>query len=68
MLSLIKKGRFKDKEDLQLANSYIKDVYQGLLYLESISIVHRDIKAANILINGGNAKIGDFGFATRCKT
>ena len=29
--------------------------------------MHRDIKAANILINGGRAKIGDFGFATRSK-
>lgn len=33
-----------------------------------MSIVHRDIKTANILIHNGTAKIGDFGFATRCKS
>ena len=32
-------------------------------YLLSKNIVHRDIKAANILINNGTYKITDFGFA-----
>lgn len=63
----LKKGHLGEKEDISQANSIIKDVFQGLLYLESMSIVHRDIKAANILLAGGKAKIGDFGFATHCK-
>ena len=63
----LRKGHLGDKEDLSQANGIIKDVFQGLLYLESMSIVHRDIKAANILLAAGRAKIGDFGFATHCK-
>lgn len=66
--SIISKGPLGEKEDLHKANNFIKDIFQGLLYLETMSIVHRDIKAANILINRGKAKIGDFGFATRCKS
>jgi len=33
-----------------------------------MNIVHRDIKGANILISKGKAKLGDFGFATRCNS
>lgn len=63
----IRKGHLGDKDDVNEANAIIKDIFQGLLYLESMSIVHRDIKAANILLSKGKAKIGDFGFATHCK-
>lgn len=31
-------------------------------------ILHRDIKPANIMRHGNTWKIGDFGFATNCKT
>ncbi len=41
----------------------VRDVYEGLKYLSKNSIVHRDIKISNILINKGVHKIGDFGFA-----
>jgi serine/threonine protein kinase len=42
----------------------IYDVFQGLLYLNTMGIVHRDIKVANIFIDqNGTAKIADFGFA-----
>lgn len=46
---------------------YIRDIYQGLKYLSSKSIIHRDIKAANIFIKNGVAKIADFGFAVQTK-
>jgi serine/threonine-protein kinase ULK/ATG1 len=45
------------------AGSFIKDVYEGLVYLAGLNIVHRDLKVANVFISGGRAKIADFGFA-----
>lgn len=43
--------------------SYIQDIFKGLLYLSDNNIIHRDLKVANIFINNGEAKIADFGFA-----
>lgn len=38
------------------------EVLQGLKFLHDIGIIHRDIKASNILVNqSGQIKIGDFG-------
>jgi len=66
LTNFINKGHFNDREDINKLNSIIKDVYQGLMYLSSINIIHRDIKGANIFLSKGVAKIGDFGFATYC--
>lgn len=41
---------------------FIRDVYQGLKYLASRNMVHRDVKLANIFLNKGTAKLADFGF------
>ncbi len=41
-------------------------IVNGLMYLKENLIIHRDIKAENILINDdGNIKIADFGFAVK---
>ena len=53
------KKSFKDEE----LSDIIGDVYQGLKYLKQIGVCHRDIKAANIFMKGGRAKIADFGLA-----
>jgi len=43
---------------------YMKQLFEGILYLHSNNIMHRDIKCANILINNqGQLQIGDFGLA-----
>lgn len=42
---------------------YIKQLVDGLYYLQKKNIVHRDIKPANILLKNNIIKIADFGFA-----
>ena len=38
--------------DENTAAKFIKDIFEGLLYLASMNIVHRDIKVANVFLNG----------------
>ena len=59
MSSVLKKfGAYQ----MSLARKYMKQILEGLMFLHSRGIVHRDLKGANILIDQwGDAKLADFG-------
>jgi len=42
---------------------YFRDAAEGLDYLHWQGVLHRDIKPENILLQGGAAKVADFGLA-----
>lgn len=47
---------------------YTSDICRGLEYAHSRDFIHRDIKPANIIIdNLGNARLSDFGLATKVR-
>lgn len=58
---LKKKGRLNEQEALKLT----KDIVSGLIHIAEGGFIHRDMKLANIFMNGGKALIADFGFAKK---
>ena len=60
----------KTSNSIDFIEIYIKQVYEGLLYMHSLGLIHGDIAARNILLCGPEesltAKITDFGL-TSCK-
>ncbi len=61
---LFQRKRFAEEE----IDKIVYDTFKGLQYLETLSIIHRDLKIANIFLGKDNQiKIADFGFATKGK-
>ncbi|KAM8933899.1 mitogen-activated protein kinase kinase kinase 2 [Pelodytes ibericus] len=52
-----------------VTRKYTRQILEGVHYLHSNMIVHRDVKGANILRDSsGNVKLGDFGASKRLQT
>ncbi|KAM7536363.1 hypothetical protein Aperf_G00000083170 [Anoplocephala perfoliata] len=52
------KSAFKYRDLIQM----IDTLAQGMIYLESVNVVHMDLRTDNVLVNGeGKVKIADFG-------
>lgn len=50
------------------AKCYLHQIIEGLEYIHSKGVVHRDIKLGNLFLNYKmEVKIGDFGLSTRLK-
>ena len=55
-------SKFKFSEPI--IKSFVKQMLEGLKYLHSLNVIHRDIKSANMLVSRkGVVKIADFGLA-----
>lgn len=63
MLNFVRKRK---KLDELTAKILFKQVIEGIGYIHSQKILHRDIKLDNILLDGkGNVKIADFGVSKK---
>lgn len=60
--TLLKAGSFEEK----YISIIVRETLQGLVAVHKLGVIHRDLKAANILItNEGNVQLCDFGVAAQ---
>ena len=60
------KGRPRPNLDEDETRHYLKQVIDGMVYLHSYGILHRDLTLSNLLLTKEmNVKIADFGLATK---
>lgn len=60
---------YKHRYSENVVKYILWQVLRGLNFLHSNSIIHRDIKSDNILVNShGDVKLSDFGFSCQLET
>ncbi len=67
--SLLERIKVFGPQEESLIKFYAQQILEGLVYLHSKNIIHRDLKCANVLLDkSGFVKLTDFGVAVKLAT